>query len=218
MLFLLLVNNLVQAHVSPDKLDTRAWLSNIADPSLQTCIKATMIEQEWDSPSEVQALTCHSMEIQSLSGLVQFSALETLSLYNNQIADLGSELDSMLALKVLNLGRNRLKTIHVGRLPSLSKLYLFDNGAESLILRVLPKLALLKANNNRLVRFEYDHTPALEKVYIFNNELEHINIYNLPSLGYMDCRQNPMPDKLYDEMDKQENVVYLHDGNAEDWN
>ena len=198
--------------------ESSAWLAQVEDPSLRACVASTSAEQGWRSPLEVRTLKCHSMAIQSLSGLAQFSALESLSLYNNQISELGSELDSMQSLDTLNLARNRIKTISLAGLASLSKLYLFDNGAELLSLKTLPRLSLLKAQNNRLASFEYHGTPALEKIYIFNNVLEHIDIYNLPVLGYMDCRQNPMPDLLYDEMDKQEDVVYLHDGNAEDWN
>lgn len=216
--FLLLVNHLVWAGTTSNQSDSPLWLMSIADPALRDCVETTMTEQGWHAPDQVLALKCHSMDIQSLSGLEPFSALETLSLYNNHIADLGAELDKMQALTMLNLARNRLKAVHLSQFSSLQKLYLFDNGAELLVLSDMPKLALLKANNNRIARFDYERTPALEKIYIFNNALEHVDIYNLPALGYMDCRQNPMPDELYDEMDKQEEVVYLHDGNAEDWN
>jgi hypothetical protein len=81
----------------------------------------------------------------------------------------------------------------------------------------LPHLGLLKANANKMRLFSYGKLPRLEKIYLFNNQLTTIDIDHLPALRYMDARQNPMPDELYQRMDSQKNVTYLHDGNAPDW-
>ena len=110
-----------------------------------------------------------------------------------------------------------LSHLTISDLPLVNTIYLFDNGLKTLILTNLINLEVFKANNNKIEHFTYINTPKLERVYIFNNQLETIDIYNLPRLHYMDCRQNPMPDSLYDEMDKIDDITFLHDGNAEDW-
>ena len=194
------------------------WTSSIIDPALRNCILDTMSEQDWVKPEQITKLKCHSMDIQSLAGLDKVNNLSYLSIYNNHLSSIDINLSSFPNLQTLNIARNNLNNVNLERLSQLEKLYVFDNGMENLRLSKLPNLQILKANNNKLVQFEYSDTPSVEKVYIFNNQLETINIYDLPALTYMDCRQNPMPDELYDEMDKQENVTYLHDGNAEDWN
>ena len=194
------------------------WQNQVRDSALKACIETSMKEKEWRSPVEVSTLKCHSMDIQSLQGLESFTHIETLSIYNNQLTQVDVDLSKLTKLKTLNLARNRIQQLTLKDLPALQKLYLFDNGMAHLALSDLPHLSIIKVNNNILADFEYSSTPNLSKIYIFNNKLETINIYDLPALTYMDCRQNPMPDELYDEMDKQDHVTYLHDGNAEDWN
>lgn len=189
----------------------------VQDHNLKACLESLASDQQWRQISDVTAIKCHSQDIQSLAGLEAFTGLESLSLYNNRIAKLDIEIKQLKKLKHLNLARNHLAETNIAHLPKLNKLYLFDNHLTDLTLLNLPELSEFKANNNKIERFAYQNTPKLEKIYIFNNQLETIDIYHLPSLHYMDCRQNPMPDSLYDEMDKQENITYLHDGNAEDW-
>lgn len=189
----------------------------VEDSHLQTCLEAEAKENNWKQLKDVKAIKCHSQDIQSLAGLEKFTALQSLSLYNNRISKLDIKLLQFEQLKHLNLARNNLTTASLEGLAKLDKLYLFDNQLTQLTLANLPELTEMKANNNKIERFHYQNTPKLAKMYIFNNQLEMIDIYQLPSLQYMDCRQNPMPDSLYDEMDKKNDVTFLHDGNAEDW-
>ncbi|GAA6135612.1 hypothetical protein NBRC116188_24020 [Oceaniserpentilla sp. 4NH20-0058] len=189
----------------------------VKDRFLQGCLETLAKDHGWVQLKDVTAIKCHSLDIQSLAGLEQFTGLESLSLYNNRIVKLDVDFATLKHLTHLNLARNHLKTVNISGLLKLKKLYLFDNQLTNVTLSQLPELTEMKANNNKIQRFIYQGTPKLEKIYIFNNQLETVDIHHLPSLHYMDCRQNPMPDTLYDEMDKQENVSYLHDGNAEDW-
>lgn len=190
---------------------------SVADPGLQSCLQKMAKKNNWSLPHQVTELTCHSKSVKTLQGLEAFTKIETLSLYNNKLTEVDIELSKLQQLHTLNLARNQIEQLRIDGLQSLHKLYLFDNGMDTLELLNLPQLQILKANNNDLKNFNYDVTPELQKMYIFNNKLETIDIYNLPTLLYMDCRQNPMPDELYDEMDKMDTITFLHDGNAEDW-
>lgn len=190
---------------------------NVQDAELQVCLQELADSNQWKQPQNVTKIKCHSKNIRSLKGLEKFTELELLSLYNNNLEQIDIDLTSFKELKTLNLSRNNLASVTIKNSPQLNKVYLFDNGMETLILTNLVNLKVLKANNNKIENFSYSNTPKLESMYIFNNQLETINFYDLPSLQYMDCRQNPMPDSLYDEMDKQNDITFLHDGNAEDW-
>jgi Leucine-rich repeat (LRR) protein len=190
---------------------------NVQDIGLQACLQKLAVINQWKKPQNVTEIKCHSNNIRSLKGLEKFTKLESLSLYNNNLEKIDINLTSFKHLITLNLSRNNLSQLIITDLSKLSKIYLFDNGMETLTLTNLTSLKVLKANNNKIEVFNYENTPKLEKIYIFNNQLETVNIHDLPNLQYMDCRQNPMPDSLYDEMDKKNDTTFLHDGNAEDW-
>lgn len=198
-------------------VEAYAAVFSVQDAELQACLQGLAGISQWERPQDVTKIKCHSKNIRSLKGLEQFINLEYLSLYNNRLEQVNVELSAFKKLKTLNLSRNNLAYLSITHLPELEKLYLFDNGMKTLNLTHLIKLKVVKANNNKIESFNYANMPKLEKMYIFNNQLETINIYDLPNLQYMDCRQNPMPDSLYDEMDKVDDITFLHDGNAEDW-
>lgn len=189
----------------------------LQDEELKVCVQELAEKNQWSTPAEVTEIKCHSKGIITMAGLEQFTNLQSLSLYNNKLQQVDIDLTTLQQLKSLNLARNNLSQLTLANVSTLNELYLFDNHLKTLTLSNLPELKILKANNNTIDNFTYIDLPHLEKVYIFNNKLETINIYDLPTLQYMDCRQNPMPDSLYDEMDKKNDVTFLHDGNAEDW-
>ena len=193
----------------------QAQLPALGDARLQTCVHQLMQKHQWQTAAAVSEIHCHGQKIQSLAGIEQFTGLQKLSLYNNQLSEVN--LQGLKQLHHLNLAKNSIAQLHLGDLPALRELYVFGNKLPRVQLAQLPQLKLLKINDNQLQEFTYQELPALEKIYLFNNPLEHIDIYHLPALRYMDARQNPMPDKLYEEMDQLEGVTFLHDGNAEDW-
>lgn len=190
-------------------------LPKVSDPALQQCIDDLVAKHQWSTVSDVTSIKCHKKRIKSAKGLEQFTALSSLSLFNNQLREFESS--AYPNLSSLNLARNQLSSLTIAKLGKLQKLYVFDNNITDLALSKLPQLTMLKANSNAMKTLSYSALPALEKIYIFDNALETIDIYNLPAMRYMDCRENPMPDSLYDEMDVIESATILHDGNADDW-
>jgi len=194
---------------------TRALEFSVSDANFKQCLTTLAQKNNWASVDTVTKIECHSQNIAVLDGLEQFTQLQSLSIYNNQLTQ--ASVKNLSHLRHLNLAKNSLKSVELAGLPALEELYVFNNKLTGLSLTNLPALKLLKANENQLLTFTYNELPALEKIYLFNNKIVTVDIYHLPSMRYMDCRQNPMPTKLYDEMNALKGVTFLHDGNAKDW-
>ncbi len=189
----------------------------VPDAALQQCLQELAHTNHWSQPSDFKKIDCHGLGIESAQGLVQFSQIEELSLYNNKLDRFDIDLSQFQSLKTLNLARNNLISVGIADAPILETVYLFSNRIDTLQLANLAELREIKTHNNKIESFHYSNAPKLKKIYIFNNKLKTIDIHNLPNLEYMDCRQNPMPNELYDEMDRMQGTTFLHDGNAEDW-
>lgn len=194
---------------------TQALDLPLTDTNFKQCVQELAQQKNWQSVAEISSIECHSKNILSLAGIEQFSGLQKLSVYNNQLTQV--DINRLPNLRHINLAKNKINQVAFSELPMLEELYIFGNKMTALNLTGLPALKLLKINDNRIVQFTYKDLPALEKIYMFNNVMEHVDIYHLPAMKYMDARQNPMPDPLYEEMDKLTGVTFLHDGNAEDW-
>lgn len=188
---------------------------SVSDANFKQCLTLLAQKNNWISADTVTKIECHSQNIAVLDGLEQFTQLQSLSIYNNQLTQ--ASVKNLPHLRHINLAKNSLKSIELVGLPVLEELYIFNNKLTGLSLTDLPALKLLKANENQLLTFTYKELPVLEKIYLFNNKIVTLDIYHLPSMHYMDCRQNPMPTKLYDEMNALKGVTFLHDGNAKDW-
>jgi protein phosphatase 1 regulatory subunit 7 len=196
-------------------LFSQALEFSLPDKNLQTCIAEAIQKNSWQTIKDITRIECHSKNIASLAGIEQFTDLQKLSLYNNQLTQ--ADIGNLSKLRHINLAKNKISQVNLHELPALEELYIFGNKLTQFNLTALPKLKLLKFNDNQITVFTYKDLPALEKIYMFNNLVAHVDIYHLPKMHYMDARQNPMPDPLYEEMDKLKGVTFLHDGNAEDW-
>lgn len=187
----------------------------IRDSALRICVQKALPAGGSGSLDEITELKCHNQGVESVTGLEHLTGLRKLSLFRNRIQQFDVALPQ--SLESLNLARNQLDSLTLSQLPHLHELFVFGNRLKGLELHHLPQLVSLRANDNRLTLFKYQGLEQVEKIYLFNNQLETLDIYHLPAMHYMDCRQNPMPDELYDEMDRLEQVTFLHDGNADDW-
>lgn len=190
----------------------------LPDPQLARCVQEQAAKNQWQTAAQITELTCNSRAIESLSGVLQFSQLRYLSVYNNKIKQVN--LQGLTALETLNLANNQLEQLQADNLrdlPALQTLLIFNNQLKQLQLENFPQLISVKANNNQLLAFRYSHLPLLEKIVLFNNQMPSIDFEHLPALKLMDVRQNPMPNALYEAMNKKAGVTFMHDGNAADW-
>jgi len=185
------------------------------DKALASCVNSTAEKQSWQYVSQVTKLKCHAMGIESGAGLEQLTALNDLSLFNNQLKSL--DLSTLKTLESLNLANNQLENLRITGLFKLKTLYLFKNKLVSLDLSGLHAVTKLRAMQNRFIQLNIQPLTALKKAYLFDNKLEDLKIAGLQQLQFLDVKQNPMPDAVYDRFDELEDITIIHDGNADDW-
>ncbi len=190
----------------------------LPDPQFARCVDEQAASHHWQQAAQITELNCNSRGIESIDGVLQFSHLRSLSVYNNKIKQL--KLQGLAELESLNLANNQLEQLqpdNISNLPALQTLLIFNNQLKQLQLHNFPRLISVKGNNNQLLDFSYSNLPLLEKIVLFNNKMPTIDFEHLPALKIMDVRQNPMPNSLYDAMNKKVGVTFMHDGNAADW-
>jgi protein phosphatase 1 regulatory subunit 7 len=185
------------------------------DKPLAECVMQSAQKQVWTQVTHVTALKCHKAGIQDAQILNQFTALQSLSLYNNKIVSI--DLTSLTDLRTLNIASNKLRDLKITELSNLESLFLFKNKLTTLDLTGLISVKKVRLMQNNLTHLDITPMLALETGYFFDNQLEDLQITGLEKLTFLDVKQNPMPDELYDFYDKQEGIVISHDGNADDW-
>lgn len=214
-LYCLFVQVFISLAMATDLADNENRIP-VADKNFQICLEEIADKYGWLTSAEFKEITCHNKSIQSVSGLYQFSQLEKLSLYNNNIKEI--DLSLLPRLRYVNVAGNKLTYLQLKNIYNLTTLYAFKNKLISLDIDNVPLLSTIKANNNELINLSINNAGNLVKLNIFNNQLEIIDIKKLSSLKYLDTRQNPMSDEFYDHLDSINGLTALHDGNADDWN
>ncbi len=185
------------------------------DPAFANCVYSAAEKNHWENAEQVTKLKCHSMAIVDAQEVINFTNLQFLSLYNNQLSQLN--ISQLINLEELNLANNQLTSLQIHDLKRLKKLYLFRNQLKTLNLTGLSQLHTVRLMQNQLELLDISPLVKLKTGYFFDNKLKDLAITGLKELEFLDVRQNPMPDELYDFYDQQEGIVISHDGNADDW-
>lgn len=138
----------------------------IADPALSHCVRATGIRFR----EQLQALECPHLDIDSVQGLEQFSALRVLNLKNNALQDIES-LSALTQLYWLDVSHNQLSDLSP--------------------LSTLNTLASLQASHNQLTGLSGLPLPNLGQLYINDNQLSSLGfIGQFPALRYLRADSN----------------------------
>ena len=208
---ILLISLLSAAALQAQSLAQWRW----KDQALKTCVMDLAAKKGWLQIEQVTALKCHGKGIKNADELAQFTALTSLSLYNNELREL--DVTALRSLTYLNLANNKLQSLKIAGLSQLDTLFLFRNRLNTVDLTGLSAVTKVRLMQNRLTQLDITPLVSLETGYFFDNELEDLQITGLNKLTFLDVKQNPMPDELYDFYDEQEGIVISHDGNADDW-
>ena len=124
------------------------------------------------SPAEIAKVTgiyVFGMSISNLTGIEHFTALETLSCYNNDLRTL--DVSKNTALKELICSSNKLKSLDVSHCT---------------------KLEMLFCSENQLMSLNVSGCTELEELICYINQLKSLDVSGFTALTYLDCHENKL--------------------------
>ena len=138
----------------------------------------------------VKSLYLNNSNISSLAGIQDFTALEELICYKNQLISL--DLSQNTNLKFLDCSANELITLDLNANINLINLFCGENKLNRLDLSKLIELEELDCSYNKLVNLNLSANAKLRNLGIQNNLISEINVSPLPQLKIFYCGQNPL--------------------------
>ena len=162
--------------------------------------------------SGVTSLDVSLSGISDLTGIQEFTSLQTLYCYNNLLTSLN--LSGLTNLQILQCGGNQLSSLNVSGLNSLSYLDCDTNQLPSLNVSGLTNLQnldcrynqlaslnlsgltnnfmFLSCSYNQLTNINVSGYINLETIYCNNNQLTSLNASGLTNLNYLYCGANQL--------------------------
>lgn len=138
--------------------------------------------------SGVGMLVVWGWNIADLTGIEDFSALNTLYCFDNQLTSLNVTQNPNLSdLRCYN---NQLTSLDVSQNPNLSLLFCDVNQISSLDVTQNPNLSDLRCFYNLLTTLDVSQNPNLGTLICYNNQLSSINLTNASSLSNFRCYNN----------------------------
>ena len=141
-------------------------------------------------------LMANTNKIKDISPLQNNKELNYLDLENNQIEDVSSITD-LSKLETLNLNNNKITKIDASKLTNLTKLYIDQNGLESIdSISKLTKLNDVNLSGNKLTSVEaLKDLTGLGMLDLSKNQIKDIaSLKNLAKLYNLDVHSNPIKD------------------------
>ena len=161
--------------------------------------------------SEVTLLEVYDKNISSLDGIEDFTALNYLSCFDNQLISLdvtnnaaliqlncsGNQLISLdvsnnPALDFLSCNTNQLTSLNISQNTALTELDCIDNQLTSLDLSNNAALTNLKLQTNQLTSLDVSQNTNLTFLNCINNQLTSLDVSNNTALTYLTCRFNQL--------------------------
>jgi len=139
----------------------------------------------------VTHLDLQNRGITRLDGLQNFTGLQWLMLFNNNIEH--AEPSVWPNLTFLHLGRNQISTIDVSRNPLLEQLGLFENQLERINVSNNLMLEVLDVAHNRLSTLDLHANTRLTALGVRDNLLTSLDLHQQPTLRILEARHNFMP-------------------------
>ncbi|SVA89937.1 uncharacterized protein METZ01_LOCUS142791, partial [marine metagenome] len=138
----------------------------------------------------VTELDVSSKEISDLTGIEDFTALESLNCENNQLTAL--DVSNNPALSYLNCYINQLTALDVSANTALTTLSPGHNQLTTLDVSNNTALTALQCNNNLLTSLDVSANTELTFLYCYSNQLTSLDLRNNPELLDMKCQYNDL--------------------------
>lgn len=140
--------------------------------------------------SSENLLALSGKNIESLAGIEYFTALEILSVGNNQLTEL--DLSNNIALTNLNVSGNQLTELNVSASTALTSLNVSDNQLTTLNVSTNPTLVTLIVSNNKLRTLNVSASITLVTLNVSDNQLASINVSANSLLTTLNVSENYM--------------------------
>ena len=138
--------------------------------------------------SGITSLDIHYKNISDLTGIEDFTSLDTLNCTNNQITSL--DMSQNTELSYLKCGLNQLTNLDVSQNTELSFLECYNNNLDNLNVSSNPALESLNCTNNQLTNLIMDSNPELKFLWCVNNQLTNLDVSQNTILMYLHCYTN----------------------------
>ncbi|NMH89647.1 T9SS type B sorting domain-containing protein [Flavivirga algicola] len=136
------------------------------------------------------SLNIENYNIQNLSGIEEFSALEELFCGNNQLANIDVTQNSNL--QIFWCESNQLTNLDVTQNPGLISLRCENNALANLDVTQNPNLNVLACENNQLTSLNVSQNTTLSRFLSGNNLLSNLDLSNNLSLTFFTCENNQL--------------------------
>ncbi len=135
-------------------------------------------------------LYIYNQNISDLTGIEDFTALQILSVFNNQLTSL--DLSSNTNLQYLYCQDNQLTSINISQNTALKGLYAYDNQLGNLDVSNNPSLQTLYCYSNQLTSLDVSQNADLKKIWVHNNQLTALDVDANPLLEQLWCQDNQL--------------------------
>jgi Leucine-rich repeat (LRR) protein len=152
---------------------------NVLDDSVATASIDTVI-----------SLQVYQLNIADLTGIEDFTALEELYCFDNQITTL--DLSSNTSLTHLNCDNNQMYILDVSQNTSLSYLSAEDNNLINLDVSQNSILTYLNIESSDLTTLDLSNNNILIELDCENNDLLTLDLSNNTNLEVLDCNNNQL--------------------------
>ena len=153
-----------------------------------------------EEAAQITEIDCEEMEITSLEGIQNMTALESLNCRYNSISG-ELNLSGLKNLKTLYADHNLLAKIDLSGCSSLETLWSYDNYAyddnsrmyfslEEVNLEGCSALKYVKLADNAIKSLDFSDSPELEELDVTLNKLTSINVSNCSKLRQASIRGN----------------------------
>ncbi len=138
--------------------------------------------------STLTTLTATNKNIVDLTGIEDFSALQTLEVFNNKLETL--DVSANTHLETLRCYSNNITSLTIGNNPNLKELRCYENNLSSMVVSDLTGLEILSCSDNQITSIDVSNSPNLTTLFCQSGILETLTISNNPNLRLANVSDN----------------------------
>ena len=117
------------------------------------------------------------------------NSITTLSVNNRSISDL-TGIEDFTALESLHCGQNNLTNLNISSNIALNNLYCYNNNLTSLDVSSNIALINLHCDSNNLTSLDVSSNISLEILLCYGNNITHLDVSNNTNLRKLECNDN----------------------------